>query len=600
MKRCAALLLLVACTPSASKDADGRTPTAVPTSAAPVVSASAVPPAASARSSVAPPPPVDTGPRVELRPGAGRSVQGRAGIVVSVEKHATRVGVAVLEAGGNAVDAAIAAAYALAVTHPSAGNIGGGGFALVRATSGELTAVDFRETAPKALDRERFRRLVEARGSGPLSVGVPGTVAGLELMRERFASLPRERLMAPAIELARKGHRIGHREGLTIGWSWKSLEKNSAARRIFGPQGKPLASGDSIRNVDLADTLKAVAQTGSKGFYEGPVARRLSRATQGALTEADLAAYRAVVRDPTLLAYRGLQLAIMPPPSAGGVSLALIVKEMISVKAWTHPRDSADFAHLFLESSRRAQSRRRFDVRDPDSVDPQQRGPTLTRWLDPAPLLTTAPIELDRATPSSRVHPLFEAALEEAEHTTHLSVVDASGMAVSLTTTLSSGFGSKIVAEGTGVVLNNSVASFGSMGDNTPVGGQRTTSSMAPTVVTQDDKLVAILGSPGGDTIPSTVAQVLFNLADGQMALEDAVDAPRLHHGFVPDEVRYEGRRPPPKPLLDDLGKRGHRFSKKRIPMGDANNVVLVDGTAYGYADPREGGLALAAKPAAP
>ncbi len=533
---------------------------------------------------------------MSIQPGGARSVQGRAGVVVSVEKNATRAGIKMLEAGGNAVDAAIATVYALAVTHPSAGNIGGGGFALIKQPGKPAVAIDFREVAPKALDRERFRKIIEARAQGPLAVGVPGTVAGMELARERFATLPRKTLLGPAIKLAKKGHRVGHRAGLTIGWSWRALRDDPAAKKIFGKGDKPLESGDRIVNPDLAQTLSEIAEHGTQGFYAGAVARRIERATRGGLTRADLAAYRARARTPSSLDYRGLSLELMPPPSAGGVTLGLIIGQMRRLRAWQYPRESVDFLHLFLESSRRAQTRRRFSVRDPDSLPAAERQRTLASWLDAGSLLKAHPVQTDRVTPSREIHPLFEAALKELEHTTHLSIVDANGMAVSLTTTLSSGFGAKIVAKGTGVVLNNSVASFASMGDNLPAGGQRTTSSMSPTLVSQDGKLVAVLGSPGGDTIPSTVAQVFFNLADGQMPLEDAVDAPRLHHGFVPDEARYERRRKPPKALLKALTKRGHRFSKKTIPIGDANNIVLHGGIAYAYSDRREGGLAMAAK----
>ncbi len=592
-----ALFCASACTPTPSKDAAQRAkPQVVPSQSAPVPAPSGSASTAPAQDAalVAP----DPGPRVQIRPGGARSTQGERGVVVSVEKHATRAGVQMLEAGGNAVDAAVATAYALAVTHPSAGNLGGGGFALVKAPGKPAVFIDFRETAPAALDRARFRKLIEARAQGPLAVGVPGTVAGLELARERFAKLPRKTLLAPAIRLAKRGHRVGHRAGLTIGWAWYALRKDTAAKRIFGRGDAALKSGELLLQTDLAATLTQIANQGAPGFYAGSVAKRIEKATRGALSAADLAAYRAALRSPNHVNYRGLDLEVTAPPSAGGITLALIIDQMRALRAWQYPRDSVDFLHLFLESSRRAQTRRRFSVQDPDALTADTRERVLATWRDAAPLLQAHPIHLDRATPSKEIHPLYEAALAELEHTTHLSVVDKDGMAVSITTTLSSGFGAKLVAPGTGVVLNNSVASFASMGDNVPVGGQRTTSSMSPALVSQDGKLVAVLGSPGGDTIPSTVAQVFFNLADGQMALEDAVDAPRLHHGFVPDEARYERRRAPPKSVLEGLTQRGHRFSKKKIPIGDANNIVVVGKTAYGYADPREGGLALAAKAA--
>ncbi|MBX3127488.1 MAG: gamma-glutamyltransferase [Polyangiaceae bacterium] len=534
------------------------------------------------------------GPAIAMRAGGRRVVTSSRGLVVSVEALATRAGVTVLEAGGNAMDAAIAAAYALAVTHPSAGNIGGGGFMLVHRPGQPPVAIDFRETAPGGLSRERFREMIAQGGVGPLSVGVPGTVAGLELGRERFATLPRERLLAPAIELAKKGHRIGEREALTFRWNWKGLSKDPVAATTFGDGKRPKAAGAVLHRPHLARTLESIAQRGRDGFYSGDVAEHIERALGGAITRRDLAAYRALERTPLNVQYRGHELFIMPPPSAGGVAVALILRQMAAARAWEQPHGSAPYLHLFIEASRRAQARRRFDVVSPDGLDSERAQLLAARWQSPQDLLARAPIEPERATPSERVHPLWQAAVREAEHTTHLSVIDGQGMAVSLTTTLSAGFGAKLVVPQTGIVLNNSAASFASAGDNLPEPGRRTTSSMAPTLVQRDGQLVAVLGSPGGDTIPSTVAQVFLALVDGQKTLDDAVDAPRVHHGFFPDEVRYERARSPDKPTLDALVGYGHTLSKKTIPIGDANNIVVAGRIAHGYSDPREGGRAQA------
>jgi gamma-glutamyltranspeptidase/glutathione hydrolase len=265
--------------------------------------------------------------------------------------------------------------------------------------------------------------------------------------------------------------------------------------------------------------------------------------------------------------------------------------------AYKHGAGSVEDAHLFLEASRRAQVDKRFGVVDPDAIAPGELARKLARFRDIPALLARLPIDPGRPTPSEKVHPLYGAAMRELEHTTHFSVLDAEGLAVSCTTTLSAGFGSKIVVPGTGIVLNNAVASFASAGENLPGGGRRTISSMAPTLVTRDGELLLVLGSPGGDTIPSTVAQVFRNLVDHGMTLDRAVEAGRLHHNFVPDEVRYERARPPSKATLEGLRKMGHALSKKTLPMGDANNVLVADGFAYGFADPREGGQAVAARP---
>jgi gamma-glutamyltranspeptidase/glutathione hydrolase len=353
-----------------------------------------------------------------------------------------------------------------------------------------------------------------------------------------------------------------------------------------------------VRRPDLAETLQRIADHGRDGFYTGETATRLIAGLgQNALMSVeDLATYRAIERKPLSVDYRGLTVETMPPPSAGGPALVMILSQLSALSAWKNPRGSALDLHLFLEASRRAQADRRFSVVDPARLSAAALAERTARWTDGAALLAKHPIDPEHATPSPDVNPLFAAAMRELEHTTHLSVVDAEGNAVSLTTTLSAGFGAKIMPKGTGVVLNNSVASFGTAGDNLPKAGARTVSSMAPTLLSSRGKLVAVLGSPGGDTIPSTVAQVLRNLVDAGMTLDDAVDAPRVHHGFAPDEMRYERRRPPPKSVLDELVRRGHHLSKKRIPMGDANDIVIADDVAYGYADPREGGLAAAAK----
>jgi gamma-glutamyltranspeptidase / glutathione hydrolase len=260
--------------------------------------------------------------------------------------------------------------------------------------------------------------------------------------------------------------------------------------------------------------------------------------------------------------------------------------------AYRLDRRAPEQLHLFIEASRRAQTERRFRIVDPDSLPESALAGRRSNWTNPRYLLDRPPrIDPRRATPSERIDPLFRHAAQELGHTTHFAVVDREGNVVSCTTTLSASFGAKLVVSGTGVVLNNAVASFATAGDNLPVAGHRTISSMAPTLVLDRGKPVIVLGTPGGDTIPSTIVQVLRNLVDYGMLLEDAVDAPRIHHGFVPDLVRMEGTSPA---LVDALQKLGHRFSKSRTAMGDANSIVIQGAKAWGYADRREGGLAIA------
>ncbi len=545
----------------------------------------------------APPPPV-------IRPGGKRSISGTSGVVTSVEAQATRAGTRVLEEGGNAVDAAVAVAYALAVTHPSAGNIGGGGFMLIKLTGQPTQAVDFRETAPGGLTREAFRKMIAGGGIGAMSVAVPGSVAGLNLAQARFGRLPRSAVLKPAIQLAARGHTVSAREALTLRWSWAFLKKDPGSRAIFADPAsdEPVAAGSRLKRPDLAATLKRVSEGGDAGFYEGPVADALLRTIRkrGGLLEAgDLRAYRAVIREPLRVRYRGLDVDVMPPPSAGGVVIVQSLLMLEQLGAERAERGSAAELHAFIEVSRRAQAERRFGVVDPDSLAAPERERRERNWLNPRYLLTrSAPVDLARATPSERVHPLYEAAVRELEHTTHFAVSDADGNVVSCTMTLSGSFGAKLLVPGTGVLLNNAAGSFASAGENVPTPSRRTTSSMAPTLVLRGGEPLLVLGSPGGDTIPSTIVQVLRNVIDHGLSLEDAVDAGRVHHGFVPDQVWFEADRRPSRAAMSELERRGHKLAG-RGPMGDANSILMLDGRAYAYADRREGGSALAARPRA-
>jgi gamma-glutamyltranspeptidase/glutathione hydrolase len=541
-----------------------------------------------------------------LRPNATlsagtRAVSGTHGIVVSAEPFATRAGVSMLEAGGNAMDAAVATALALAVAHPSAGNLGGGGFLLARPKAGPSVAIDFRETAPSTLTRADFDRMIAAKGTGPIAPGVPGSVAGLLLAERRFGKLPRERVFAPAIALARDGVVLSADEAAVLAAHWTSLKLDATARKVFGDgKGRALGPGARVMQPALAATLERIAADGEAGFYTGPAAESLVRATAGHVTLTDLASYRAVEREPLRIRYRGLELETMPPPSAGGLALAGTLLALERLEPAPKAAEDADSLHLLLELWRRTQALRRFYVVDPDALDEAGRHALNARFLDPAELLAV-PIDPAHATPSERVHPLYADALRELEHTTHVSVIDADGMVVSLTTTLSASFGAKVMVPASGVLLGNAVASFSSMGDNQPVAGRRTTSSMAPTLVLENGAPRLVLGTPGGDTIPSTLALLVTRLVDFHDPLDAAVDAPRIHHGFVPDYVRFEAARPLPAALRAGLEAKGHKFFRSFLAQGDAS-VILAgepDGTAFGYADPREGpGLALAAKAA--
>ncbi len=591
VRRAASLLIwaVLGCTRAPSEESEPERVVAAP-SAVPAPPSSAVP------SPPGPAPP--RAPFSASLTGGPGSVHGEFGAVTSVEPRATRVGIAILEQGGNAVDAAVAVAYALAVTHPSAGNLGGGGFMLVRPKGGPTLALDFRESAPLALTRDRFEAMQRmAGGMGPVSVGVPGSVAGLELAHDRLGRLPRATVIGPAISLAR-GHALGQHQADLLAGSFKALALDPAARAIFGKDKKPLPAGATLVQRDLAATLQRIAEQGRTGFYAGPTALALSNLARGLISSADLAAYQAKWREPLRFDYHGLQVEVMPPPSAGGVAVTQILLMLQALHADAFAHDSAAELHLFLEASRRAQFERRFRVIDPDALSAEATAQKRARWLDPNAWLASTPIDPEHATPSLSIHPPETDEAHESEHTTHFSVVDAEGMVVSCTTTLSASYGAKLVLPGTGVVLNNSVASFSSSGENQPVAGRRTTSSMSPALVLDGGQPVLVLGSPGGDTIPSTVVQVLRHVVDHGESLSAAVNAPRVHHGFLPDRVRIESAHAPPADVLRELTRRGHQLKRGSSSMGDANEILIQGNVAWAYADPREFGLALAAKAA--
>jgi gamma-glutamyltranspeptidase/glutathione hydrolase len=596
----ACLATLVAC--DAHVPAPGTPALDKPVVAAPEMSAPGGEPTVSAAAAAPKPPryqpPAPPDPPIVLAGGGKRAVKGAHGAVTSVEANATRVGIEVLGKGGNAVDAAVAVAYVLAVTHPSAGNIGGGGFMMVRLASGEVHAIDFRETAPKTVTTERVLAMLDKDGAiGWRSAGVPGTVAGLGMARDRFGSRPLAELVQPAIDLARKGHKLGARQGLALGWSWPKLSGDAAARAIFGRGKKALARGERIEQKDLAGTLETIARQGERAFYEGPIAQKIDEAMRnngGYMTAEDLRAYRPKLRTPLRFAYRGFTVDSMPPPSMGGVALAGIMLTLERVRAHDAPLDSGMALHFFVESARRAYAERRLVGGDPDFLPPETHNPLLTRLLDGGYLAARQPpIERDKATPSAALSQVAEKHTESPE-TTHFSVVDAAGNAVACTVTQSAGYGAKVVVPGTGVLLGNALGGFSEAGVNTVAPGKRMASSMSPTIVTQSGKLALVLGSPGGDTIPNTVAQVLRNLVDYRQTIDLAVTHPRIHHQWMPDKVRVEKQNAPPKSALDDLVRRGHVLDMDATPIGDANDILVeANGVAWAAADGREGGKAM-------
>jgi len=555
----------------------------------------AAPDAPSAPAYPQPPPP---DPPIALHAGGKNAVKGDAGLVTAVEPNATRIGIDVLAKGGNAVDAAVAIAYALAVTHPSAGNIGGGGFMLIRRANGEAFAIDFRETAPAAATAEKNKAMLDAGAIGYPSAGVPGTVAGMSLALEKFGTRPLAELIAPAINLAGKGHRLGPRQGLVLSWYWDKLKKDPAARAVYGHGKEPHKEGDLIRQPDLKKTLEAIAKGGPRAFYEGPIAEKIDKAMSahgGLITAADLRAYKAKLRVPLRFSYRGFTVDTMPPPSMGGVAFAEIMLTLERLRAYEAPSDSSQSLHFFVEAARRAYAERRIVGADPDFMNEGAAQATIARLLGGEHLETRKPlIDRERATPSAAIAAAQTEEPHESPETTHFSVVDAMGNAVACTYTQSAAFGAKIIIPGTGVLLGNAMGGFSDAGPNAIAPGKRMASSMTPTIVNQNGKLALIIGSPGGDTIPNTVAQVFRNLVDYGMTIDEAVAHPRIHHQYLPDKIRVEKGHAPPRAALDDLVRRGHTLDLSPIPLGDANNILIdiPTGVAYGFADPREGGKA--------
>ncbi len=535
-------------------------------------------------------------PSVRFHGKAGRrATKGKSGIVVSVEPQATRVGVDILESGGNAVDAAVAVALALAVTHPSAGNLGGGGFWLIHRKDEPTSALDFRETAPRVLDRQRFSKMIRSGGEGADSVGVPGTIAGLFAAHSRFGVLPWRHVTLGAIRLAEQGHRVGPTEANALKRAWPALKLNPEARQLFAnATHRAPAAGAWIKRASLARTLQRIRDQGRDGFYRGEVADSIVRALgdNSQISAPDLAEYEARWRTPRRFSYRGFLVETMPLPSAGGAAFSLGLNLLERFDVGKMPYGSAGRIHLLMEIQRRADFDRASLATDPDRLTPEQLR-IIESHLRDGHAWDSHPINPNLATPDLGQSPSVD--IVESANTTHFAVVDADRMVVSATMTLSAAFGAKIVTD-TGITLNNTLASFSETGLNQPHPRQRTTSSMAPTLVFDETGLVLVLGTPGGDTISSTLVEVVSNLVDYDMPLDEAIDAPRFHQSFAPDRARYETSHALSRKVRQELQRMGHVWGDSPGKQGHANCVLLTGSALFGYADPREGGLAMSAR----
>ncbi|MDT8367622.1 MAG: gamma-glutamyltransferase [Longimicrobiales bacterium] len=492
-----------------------------------------------------------TAQQVEIAPPA-TSLETSGGVVVSEDHRASAVGARVLAAGGTAVDAAIATGFALAVVHPSAGNIGGGGFMVIRFPDGATTALDFREKAPLGAHPRIWLDAAgeyssERHHDSHLAVGVPGTVAGFDKAHRLYGTVRWERLVEPAVTLAKEGFEV--HEGLARGLR-RLVEgtPHEATRAAFTRDGALLEAGDTLRQPDLAASLRRILEDRAEGFYHGETARLIVAEMErggGLITATDLARYRARERAPVTGSYRGYEIISMPPPSSGGVTLVSMLNILEGFDLAGMGHNSAPYAHLLAEVMRRAFADRARYLADPDFVDLPVHALTAKARADSV----RATIDFTRATPSE----LGDlAGPPESPETTHYSVVDASGMAVSVTYTLEQGYGSGIVVPGAGFLLNNEMGDFNAAPGLTDERGligtppnlarpeQRMLSSMTPSIVARDGHLVAVVGSPGGRTIINTVLQVILNRIDHGMSPEEAVRARRLHHQWFPDRISVE------------------------------------------------------------
>jgi gamma-glutamyltranspeptidase / glutathione hydrolase len=485
--------------------------------------------------------------------GAGETVRTAGGMVSSASLIASEAGAEVLRQGGNAVDAAIATGLALAVTHPTAGNIGGGGFMVIRFPDGRATTFDFREKAPAAAHPEMFlgpdgEYSSTIHHDSHIAVGVPGTVAGFALAHERYGSGAWDRLVRPAVDLARDGFPVSANLSRSLEGVLPAMSAYPASVAAYSKGGTPYAEGDTLRLPELAAALERIEQEGRDGFYLGETARLIAeemRANGGLITEEDLAAYEAVEREPVRGTYRGYEVISMPPPSSGGIAMVQILNIL---EGWDIGADgplTTPTLHRMAEAMRIAFRDRALHIGDPDFVDVP-----VTRLTDKAYAATLREgIEPGRAGVSSPADVQLPA---ESDETTHYSVVDADGMAVSVTYTLEAGYGSKIVVTGGGFLLNNEMGDFnarpglttaeGLIGTDANLArpGKRMLSSMTPAILARDGELVAVFGSPGGRTIINTVTQIVLNLVDHGMTIGDAVETARVHHQWLPDRLNLE------------------------------------------------------------
>lgn len=528
------------------------------------------------------------------------AVVADSAMVVSAREEASRIGTEILKMGGNAFDAMIATEMALAVCFPYAGNLGGGGFMVYRSEYGEIGSLDYREKAPIAATKNMYldeegNFIPEKSSVGALAVGVPGTVAGMFAVHEKLGSLPMEVILKPVIDLAKNGYIITEQQAERLEHYKTIFEEVSGEKNLFTETYK---KGDTLKNAALANTLTLIAQNGRSEFYEGETAKKLVSFLNekgGIITLEDLAAYESQWREPIVFNYKDLKVISMAPPSSGGICLSQILKMVEPFPLSSYGHNSAKYIQVLAEAERRAYADRSFYLGDPDFVEI----PTDSLLNDAYLSQRMQSFSFDAATPSSEVKPGVIMGYESTE-TTHYSIVDSFGNAVSATTTLNSAYGSKLYAGELGFFLNNEMDDF-SAKPGAPnvyglVGGEanaiapqkRMLSSMTPTIVEKNGELFMVVGTPGGSTIITSVAQTILNVYEFNMNMQEAVDAPRFHHQWLPDAVRYEFERFP-REIIEELKQKGYPENLETDPIiGKVDAILrLENGKLQGGADHR-------------